>query len=100
MNTVLILTSLFLLIVLSSLYRSKRAKNKVVRVIDGNCTGCRRCMKRCRHKALDIVKDETSVRIVVKYPGKCNACGNCVAACKFNALELVSRKQLEQPIHT
>lgn len=100
MNIVLILASLLLLIVFSSLHRGKRAKNKVIHVIDSNCTGCRRCMKSCRHNALEIVNDEARVCIIVKYPGKCTACGNCVAACKFNALELINRKQEEQPILT
>lgn len=92
MNTLYtVLACVFLLIILS-FFRSKRAKSRVVRVVDDKCTGCRRCLKICRHRALEIVDDETAPHIFVKYPKKCTACGKCIAVCKFEALELVDRK--------
>ncbi|MDR0363623.1 MAG: 4Fe-4S binding protein [Bacteroidales bacterium] len=82
------------LIIILSYFRNKRAKNKVIHVIDNNCTGCRRCLKKCRHKALEMVNGETSNRhVILKHPEKCTACKDCIIACKFNALELVDRKQ-------
>ena len=95
MKTLYIVLASLLLFFVLGYSRNKRAKKKVVRIIDNNCTGCRRCIKKCRHKALDTVNDETEQHIAVKYPEKCTACGDCVAACKFNALELVDRKQPE-----
>ena len=80
------------LLIASFIYRSKRAKNKVVSVIDENCTGCSRCIKKCRHKVLNIKEDEVGKLVVVEYPRKCTACGDCIIVCKFNALELVNRK--------
>ena len=91
MTIYLILAGLLLLIFFAYWQRGKRAKNKVIRVIDERCTQCGRCVKKCRHKVLEIVKDETGTRIVVN-PQKCTACRDCVIICKFNALELVERK--------
>jgi ferredoxin len=84
--------SLLLLFIAAQLHRSKRASSKVVRVTDDKCTGCRRCLKWCRRKALGIVTDETGAHVTVN-PHKCTACGDCVGVCKFNALEIVRREQ-------
>ena len=91
MTTYLILAGLLLLVILLICNRSKRAKNKVIHIIDDNCTGCQRCLKKCRHKALGIISNEVGLLAVLKYPEKCTACGDCTAVCKFNALELVCR---------
>ncbi|MDR0748385.1 MAG: 4Fe-4S binding protein [Tannerellaceae bacterium] len=90
-NYIIIASSLSLILVLCY-FRNKRAKRKVIRVIDDNCTGCRRCIKRCRHKVLEITGGEESHLVAVKYPEKCTACRDCILVCKFNALELVRRK--------
>lgn len=73
-------------------YDRWKKKNKVICIEESNCTGCRRCVKRCTHHALEMVKDEDGTRATVKYPDKCTACGDCLAKCKFNALKLVERK--------
>ena len=93
MNTFLIIASVLLLIIILAHFRNKRAKNKVVRIIDENCTGCQRCLKRCRYKALEIVNNGKERHIVLKHPEKCTACRDCILICKFNALELVDREQ-------
>lgn len=95
MTTYIILASLLLLIIILIYFRNKRAKNKVVQVIDGNCIGCLRCLKRCRHKALDIDNRETGWLVVLKYPEKCTACRDCIIVCKSHALELVNRKEVK-----
>jgi len=87
-----IASAIIAILVVGYLYRSKQAKNKVIRVIDDNCTGCGRCMKRCRRNALEISNDGTKKQVVVKYPEKCTACSDCVAVCKFKALVLENRK--------
>ena len=91
MKILYIVSSILLLLFISACFRNKRAKNKTVRIIADNCTGCCRCLKKCRRKVLDAVKDETGLRVEVKYPEKCTACGDCVAGCKFKALVLVNR---------
>ena len=96
MNTYIITISIVSLVVVLIYFRNKRAKTKVVRIVDENCTGCQRCLKKCRHKALEMVTDETGRRVVtLKYPDKCTACRDCIIVCKFNALELVDRKLKE-----
>ena len=91
MTTYIIAGSVLLLIIVLSYFRNKRAKSKIIHVIDNNCTGCQRCVKACRHKALEIIKDETGRRVVLKHPDKCTACRDCIVVCKFNALELIGR---------
>lgn len=92
MNTLYIILSILLLSVVLGYFRNKRAKNKVVHVLEDKCTGCQRCVKRCRHKALVAVKDETGTHIILSEPDQCTACRDCIVVCKFNALELVDRK--------
>jgi len=73
------------------IYRNKQAKSKVVRVICDNCTGCGRCIKRCRRNVLNIIENDAGKHVVVENSQKCTACGDCIAVCKFNALELAIR---------
>lgn len=93
MTTYITIASSLLLIIVFSYLKNKRAKSKVIHVIDDNCTGCLRCLKKCRHKALEIVSSNTGQHIALKDPERCTACSDCIVACKFNALELVSREQ-------
>jgi ferredoxin len=60
-------------------------------VVESNCTGCRRCVKRCSHHVLGMVKNESGTHVAVKYPDKCTACGDCLRKCKFNALQLIEQ---------
>jgi ferredoxin len=92
MTTYTIIASLLLLITVLYYFRNKRAKSKVIRVINDNCTGCQRCLKACHHKALEVVNGESGQRVVLKHPEKCTACRDCIMVCKFNALELANRK--------
>ncbi|MDR2775440.1 MAG: 4Fe-4S dicluster domain-containing protein [Tannerella sp.] len=75
-------------------YVSRRHKNrhKIVCVVESNCTGCGRCVKRCSHNVLETVKDETGIHVAVKYPDRCTACEDCLGRCKFNALKLIERR--------
>ena len=93
MNTLYIVLAFLFLFFIHGYFGNKRAKKKIIRVIDNNCTGCRRCLKKCRHQALDMVNNENIQHVTLKYPEKCTACGDCVAVCKFKALRLVNREQ-------
>jgi len=73
-------------------YDSRKKRNKVIYVVESNCTGCQRCVKRCTRHALEMVENETGTHATVKYPDKCTACGDCLAKCKFNALKIVERE--------
>ncbi|MDR2809198.1 MAG: 4Fe-4S dicluster domain-containing protein [Tannerellaceae bacterium] len=81
-----------LLWILGDMYRRHKNRNKVICVVERNCTGCGRCVKRCTRHVLEKVKDETGIHLAVKYPDKCTACGDCIGKCKFEALKLTERK--------
>lgn len=90
MTTYIIIASVLLLLVTLGNIRHRQAKQKVVCVIDDNCTGCQRCIKKCRRNALEITGNGKE-RHVALNPDKCTACGDCIPVCKFNALEIVRR---------
>jgi NAD-dependent dihydropyrimidine dehydrogenase PreA subunit len=93
MNIVCISVGIVLLLwIFGSLHRNRKAKNKVIRVVESNCVGCQRCLKRCRRQVLYVEKEESGTRVVVKYPERCTACKDCMGGCKYNALELVDLK--------
>ncbi|MDR2804376.1 MAG: 4Fe-4S dicluster domain-containing protein [Dysgonamonadaceae bacterium] len=92
MNIVYICVGIALLLwILGNGYRRRKNRNKVISVIENNCTGCGRCIKRCSRRVLETAKDETGIHAVVKYPDRCAACGDCLIRCKFNALKLIER---------
>jgi NAD-dependent dihydropyrimidine dehydrogenase PreA subunit len=73
-------------------HHRRKNGNKVVCVVESNCSGCRRCVKRCSHRVLEMEEDESGVlHAAVSHPDKCTACGNCLDKCKFKALKLVER---------
>jgi ferredoxin len=80
-----------LLLIAVKWYDSQKKKNKVICVIESNCTGCQRCAKRCTRRVLEMVKNETGAIATVKYPDKYTACGDCLSKCKFSALKLIER---------
>jgi electron transfer flavoprotein alpha subunit len=51
-----------------------------VRIISGNCTGCKVCIRACPYGAIEIVDT------VARFTDACTQCGACVSACKFNAI--------------
>ncbi|MDR0429535.1 MAG: 4Fe-4S binding protein [Tannerellaceae bacterium] len=92
MTTYIITSGVVLLIITLSYFRNKRAKSKIIHVIENNCIGCRRCVKKCRHKALEMATGEVNKLVTLKYPDRCTACKDCIIVCKCGALELVDRK--------
>ena len=73
-------------------YDSRKKRNKVICVVECNCTGCQRCVKRCTHHALEMVSGETGNHATVRCLDRCTACGDCLVKCKFNALKLIERE--------
>lgn len=87
MNVFLIvLAALLLIIFIGHMYRRKQAKNRVLLIIEENCTGCQKCAKRCQRTALEVVNKK-----IVLNAEKCTSCGHCVPMCKFSALKIVNR---------
>jgi ferredoxin len=71
--------------------RHIRGRGKIVSLMEENCTGCGKCLKRCNHKVLEMVTNEKGQHIVVKNPDKCTACSDCVSVCKFKALKIIEK---------
>ncbi|MDR2131686.1 MAG: 4Fe-4S binding protein [Odoribacteraceae bacterium] len=64
----------------------------MVAVVDETkCTGCRRCIRRCRRRAIEPTDSERNVKALVRYPDRCSGCGDCVKSCKFDAMQLVDK---------
>lgn len=92
MNTIYIgLAILIIFMVVHKLHRKRHTRNRVVRVVEDNCTRCRSCLKKCRHDVLDIVHDGNGMCMEVKHPDRCTGCGDCISVCRFNALEFIER---------
>ncbi|MDR2840104.1 MAG: 4Fe-4S dicluster domain-containing protein, partial [Paludibacter sp.] len=84
MNIVYIVVSAVLLLWFAGgIIRRKQRKNKTIHVVDDNCMGCQRCLKKCRRRVLDKVSNEKGAQVFVKNPDYCSACGDCMTACKF-----------------
>ena len=94
MKIALIIFGIFISLYVMRFFQLQKRKNLIISIDENNCIGCWRCVKRCNQKVLEIVKDETGTRAVVKNPIKCNACGDCLSKCKFNALKLIKKGNL------
>ncbi|MDR2171988.1 MAG: 4Fe-4S binding protein [Planctomycetaceae bacterium] len=93
MNTVYVIGGVIIFIwFVHGIYKSLLCRKRVLHIITENCTGCKRCIKKCRHKALDFINDKNKTNIVVN-PNKCTCCGKCIKVCKFHALEFAERKK-------
>ncbi|MDR2313774.1 MAG: 4Fe-4S binding protein [Spirochaetaceae bacterium] len=91
MNVIYVIVGVIILFwIFGGIYRHLRGRNKILHIIEENCTGCKRCLKMCKHKALNIINDENETHIVVN-TDRCTSCGDCISVCKFNALELVGK---------
>ncbi|MDR1480256.1 MAG: 4Fe-4S binding protein [Planctomycetaceae bacterium] len=77
---------------IGSICRHICGRGKIIHFIDDSCTGCKRCLKMCRHNVLASISGEKGSHVVVKNPLNCTGCGNCVSVCKFKALSIIEKK--------
>ena len=64
--------------------RSRLGAGAVMTVDEEHCTGCRACVARCVHGALEMTGNELATLL----PEQCTGCGFCESYCRFGALEL------------
>ena len=50
-----------------------------------HCTGCKMCIRYCRHQAIAL--DNEQVAVIDK--NRCVGCGQCIAVCQFDAAQVV-----------
>ncbi|MCL2502446.1 MAG: DUF362 domain-containing protein [Bacteroidales bacterium] len=55
------------------------------RIYRKNCSGCKMCVKYCRHQAISL--DHEQIAVIDK--AKCVGCGQCIAVCQFDAAQVV-----------
>jgi NAD-dependent dihydropyrimidine dehydrogenase PreA subunit len=71
------------------MFGKKREKRKAMIYIT-DCTGCGRCIERCRHKAIEAIylKDGKYARL--KTENHCTGCGKCVKMCENDAIKIIT----------
>jgi NAD-dependent dihydropyrimidine dehydrogenase PreA subunit len=87
-----ILGALTALWLIGGTYRRISRRSKIIYAVEENCSGCKKCLKYCRHNVLAAIKGENGTHITLKNPTCCTACGDCVRACKFNALKIIEKQ--------
>jgi len=58
---------------------------KLYKILSIRCNGCRKCLPRCKQKALVFSNNK-----VIIDSDKCNGCGDCVRSCRRQAIVLVA----------
>jgi heterodisulfide reductase subunit A-like polyferredoxin len=84
--------AIIVLYLINGIYHHIHRCRKTIHVIDDNCTGCKRCLKKCHRNVLASASEEKGAHIVIRNPLRCSACGGCVSVCKFKALQLIEHK--------
>jgi NAD-dependent dihydropyrimidine dehydrogenase PreA subunit len=84
--------AIVVLYLINGIYHHIHRRGKIIHVIDDNCTGCKRCLKKCHRNVLASVSEEKGAHIVIKDPLRCSACGGCVSVCKVKALQVIEYK--------
>jgi formate hydrogenlyase subunit 6/NADH:ubiquinone oxidoreductase subunit I len=62
---------------------------KVIYVVSGECVGCKRCTKVCRHQVLSMVSVQNKVYATACRQEHCSLCGKCIASCPEKAIKMV-----------
>ena len=52
------------------------------------CSGCGRCVTRCRRKVLGFTTKDGFACATVEFPGLCRCCGKCAKICPNGAIEM------------
>ena len=92
MNILYILfVALFLLFVVTNLYRKKKGRAQIVSIIDANCSRCGSCVRKCKHNVLSFQNNENGKYVMVEHPALCSGCGHCMEVCRFDAIEMIKR---------
>jgi len=66
----------------------KKTKEVTVRVSMDACSGCGKCVVKCRAGAMKMRYREDKASAWVAYPSKCTGCGRCAKVCNYNAVKI------------
>jgi len=68
----------------------KRKKREVlyIQILAGICTGCERCVNRCRRNVLVMGQMEKRPVAAIFNREACVGCGKCLSVCRADAIEL------------
>ncbi len=67
-----------------------------VHISTSKCTGCGKCIERCKHGVLKLRYIDEKAYAWHAYPGNCIGCGKCAKACKQNAIEITELSGIMQ----
>lgn len=70
----------------------KQKKEISLLIIDSQCTGCGRCVSRCRRNVIEIAQQDEHRWAWVVRPDACKACGHCRETCPHDAIRIMTRK--------
>jgi ferredoxin len=70
-------------------WQQMRPAREVIYVVSGECIGCKRCVKVCRHRVLSMVSVHDKIYATACLQERCSRCGKCIVSCPEKAIKLV-----------
>jgi MinD superfamily P-loop ATPase len=64
---------------------------EVALVMQEKCDGCARCIRICRHHALEMKHSGGKFKSTMTNPDKCSGCGKCIVICPCRAIGLIKK---------
>ncbi len=91
------LAGLGLLTALLPVYKRRRRRGAVPRIIDEKCIGCNQCVVDCPYEAITLTGEPYQKgAVAVIDEEKCVRCGICLGSCKFDAVAWPPGEQLRE----
>lgn len=64
---------------------------EIALVVQEKCDGCVRCIRICRHRALEMKNIGGQFKAAMAYPDQCSGCGKCIVTCPNRAIGLIKK---------
>lgn len=70
----------------------KNRKTISLLIIDAKCTGCGKCIDRCRRSVIALAEEGGYKWAWAVRPDECTGCGKCRKSCPEDAIRLMTKK--------
>lgn len=67
----------------------RRVREVTVTISNDKCTGCGKCVDKCRHGVMHLRARDDKRWAWLAFPEKCTGCGRCEKACPSYAIMLI-----------